>query len=64
MPPEHLTADYQSRVYGKQIVKIALVQADDMLWKVTVSPARPNVQGGQIWLRFSPDSQVSAEFGR
>jgi hypothetical protein len=64
IPAEHITSQYQERVYGVQITSLELEDPRRMLWKVTAVPTRKNVDGGQIWMRFSPNSGVSPEFGR
>lgn len=64
VPSEHLSAEYQQRVYGVQIVAVELLDPDRMRWKVTAAPARKGTMGGEIWMRFTPESRVSAEFGR
>lgn len=64
IPSDHLSGQYQERVYGVQITSLELEDPSRMLWKVTALPSRKNVLGGQIWMRFSPNSGVSPEFGR
>lgn len=61
---EQLTADYQERVYGLQIVHIALVDAHQMRWEITAKPAQKHTLGGEIWLTIVPGAKVRLEFGR
>ena len=64
IPPERLTARHQERSYGLQIVAIELSEPAQMRWRVTALPVRKHTLGGEIWMRFTPKSLVSAEFGR
>lgn len=64
IPPERLTGEYQERVHGLQIVAFELADPQRMLWKVTSVPVVKGTLGGEIWMRFTPELDVSAEFGR
>jgi len=63
IPPERLTGEYQERVHGLQIVAFELADPQRMLWKVTSKPVGKRTLGGEIWMRFTPELEVSAEFG-
>jgi hypothetical protein len=61
--PEQLTGEYQERIYGVQIVAFELADPQQMLWKVTAKPVGKRTLGGEIWIRFTPDTVISADFG-
>lgn len=61
---EALLADYQAKEYGLQISMIELVDRETESWRVTFKPVNEFNRGGEIWMRFSTEAEVTAEFGR
>ena len=61
---EALSHSYQSKEYDLQITKIELIDRKTQRWRITAKPIRVNTMGGEIWMRFSKEYKVSAEFGR
>ncbi|HUT58215.1 MAG TPA: hypothetical protein VNA25_10245 [Phycisphaerae bacterium] len=63
IPPERLTGEWQERTHGVQIVAFELADPRQMRWKITAKPVGKRTLGGEIWMRFTPEALVSAEFG-
>lgn len=60
---EALLPSYQSEKYDMQITAIELIDREKESWEITAKPITDSM-GGEIWMRFSRDTDVSAEYGR
>jgi hypothetical protein len=54
---------YQSKKYGLQITEITLIDRKTESWKVTAKPIE-DCLGGEIWMHFDKEHEVSAEYGK
>ena len=61
---ETLLPSFQSKTYGLQITEMKLIDKESESWEITAKPINDNARGGEIWMRFSKEHEVSAEYGR
>lgn len=55
--------DDLATIYRMQICSMSLVDKETESWKISYQPVQ-NTKGGEIWLRFDRDHEVSADFGK
>jgi len=60
----YTTCDHQTNVYGLQIEEMTLLDKESESWAITVRPVAIGTMGGELWLRFDREHEVSCEFGR